>query len=262
MKKIEKDRLIAYKFEHPEFSKFEHGIFSRSGGISTGIYQSLNVGSTVGDDQHHVDENKKKVLNFLNRNIDSIYDVWQVHGTEVICTENPRAANVPHLKADAIFTNNPQVTLMMRFADCVPILLCDPVKEVVGIIHAGWIGTINNIVKSAIEKIREYYGCNPSDLVAGVGPSIGPDHYAVGDEVVNETKRVFGDKYLEFLELRNGKHFFDLWKTNEYFLREQGIKKIEISNICTACNLQDWYSHRQEKGRTGRFGAVICIKKE
>ena len=262
MIRIEKNGLVVYKFEHSGFSEFEHGIFSRKGGTSSGIYSSLNLGSTVGDDQERVNENKKRVLAFFGKQTDSIYDVWQVHGNDVVCTDKPRGTNEAHTKADAIFSNNPQITILMRFADCVPILLCDPVKKVTGIIHAGWKGTINNIVKSAIKKIREEYGCNAHDLIAGIGPSIGPDHYIVGIDVVNEAKRVFGKEYQNFFRVDKSKYFFDLWKTNEFFLKEQGIKEIETSSICTACNLTDWYSHRMENGRTGRFGAVISVKKD
>jgi len=262
MIRIERNGLVVYQFEHSGFSEFEHGIFSRRGGTSSGIYSSLNLGSTVGDNLDRVNENKKRVLGFFEKQTDSIYDVWQVHGNDVVCTDKPRATNEAHIKADAIFSNNPQITVLMRFADCVPILLCDPVKKVAGIIHAGWKGTINNIVKSSIKKIHEQYDCNVHDLVAGIGPSIGPDHYIVGIDVVNEAKKKFGEKFQDFFRVENGKYFFDLWKTNEFLLREQGIREIETSRICTACNLTDWYSHRLENGQTGRFGAVICVRKE
>lgn len=259
MKRIKKNGIEILQFEQPGFIGCQHAIFTRKGGVSVGQYTSLNQGGTVGDKNENVVENRKRAFDFCKRSIESIFDVWQVHSTTVICTDRPRASDEPHLKADAIFTDNPKITLFMRFADCVPILLFDPVKRVVGIIHAGWKGTVDNIVGNAIDTIQKKYQVNPDNLIAGIGPAIGPDHYIVGDEVREQAEVTFRNNGDQFLIQKDKHTYFDLWAANKFLLHEKGIKSIESAEICTACHLDDWYSHRAEKGATGRFGALIAI---
>ena len=259
MKRIAKDGLEVLQFEHPGFSKCIHGFFTRKGGVSTEPWASLNQGGTVGDERINTIENRKRAFDFFNRKVESIYDVWQVHGNTVICADTPRKLDEPHLKADAILTNKPELTLFMRFADCVPILLFDPVKNVIGGVHAGWKGTVNNIVGETVKTLENKYGVNPADLIAGIGPSIGPDHYIVGEEVYAMAATTFGHDLDQVIEISAGLMHFNLWRANEYLLEKQGIKAIECAKICTACNLEDWYSHRAENGATGRFGALIAL---
>jgi len=177
----------------------------------------------------------------------------------VICTDAPRPQQVTHKKADAILTDNPEVTLFMRFADCVPILFFDPVKKVVGLAHAGWRGTVNQIATATVEKMVSVYGCCSEDIEAGIGPSIGPEHYEVGPEVVQQVRENFGPQAAFLLKSRNGSTYFDLWEANRFLLKKAGLMKIEISGLCTACHPQDWFSHRGEQGKTGRFGALIAL---
>jgi YfiH family protein len=148
----------------------------------------------------------------------------------------------------------------MRFADCVPILLFDPRTRTIGIIHAGWQGTVKQIVRVAIETIQEHYQVNPADLVAGIGPSIGKCHYQVGDEVVDAVKTSFGAQANNLLETRDDKSYFDLWEANRTLLVNAGVRKIQVAEICTACNTQEFFSHRAEKGSTGRFAAALYLK--
>ncbi len=188
-----------------------------------------------------------------------MYDVYQVHSTEIVCTDKPLAVGEPHLKADAIITNIPNICLMMRFADCVPILLFDPEKRVVGIAHAGWIGTVNKIAGKTVTKMVQNFGTNPTDVLAAIGPSIGPDHYQVGEDVINKVDNSFGNSSEKLFVHKDGKSYFDLWKANQIVLTEVGVNKIEVAGICTQCNLNDWYSHRGEHGKTGRFGVVLGL---
>jgi polyphenol oxidase len=260
MNRVAKNGLEVFQFEEKEFENCIHGISTRHGGVSQPPWVSLNQGGTVGDSHENVVENRKRVFSFFERDVESIFDVWQVHSTTTICTSQSRGLYEAHSKADAIFTNNPNITLFMRFADCVPILIFDPIKYVVGIIHAGWKGTVNNIVSESIKTIKEKYSVTPSNLIAGIGPSIGPDHYIVGEEVIAQVRSTFGDYANNLLEKKDGKTFLNLWKANEYLLRQQGVESIESAEICTACHIEDWYSHRAEKGATGRFGALIALK--
>jgi polyphenol oxidase len=236
-----------------------HGVFTRRGGVSPAPWDSLNLGGLNGDHKSNVIENRKRVFDAIGLPVESIYDAWQVHGTDVICTDRPRPLDTPHLRADAIITNNPGVTLFMRFGDCVPIFLYDPVHHVISMVHAGWIGTVQKLVKKSVEVMREKYKSIPEDIQAVIGPSIGPDHYQIGADVEKKVKESFGVESAALLPLKDYQIFFDLWKANSYSLREAGVKNIHISGICTACHLKDWYSHRGEHGNTGRFGALIAL---
>ncbi|MCX6054577.1 MAG: peptidoglycan editing factor PgeF [Chloroflexi bacterium] len=260
MDKVESNGIVIYQFESLIFKDFPHGFFTRNGGVSGTPWNSLNIGGTVGDDPLNVIENRARIFKSIDRKITSIFDVWQVHGTTTICTNRPRPLDAQHQKADAIFTNNPDVTLFMRFADCVPIFIIEPEKKIVGIIHAGWKGTVDNIVRNAIQSIKRVYDIKTDQLIAGIGPSIGPDHYEIGNEIQEYVKVAFGAYSKEIIKNIDGKIFLDLWSSNEFLLREQGIQNIEKAKICTACNTDTWYSHRAEKGKTGRFGAFIAIK--
>ena len=246
-----------------QFEQLGHGLmhafFTRKGGVSPDPWAALNLGSTVGDALERVQENRNLALATLERNPASVYDVWQVHGVEVVIAEAPRSPESPHLQADAILTNQPGLTLMMRFADCVPILLHDPVHKVVGIIHAGWMGTVRRTVRFAVEAMQERYGSNPADIKAGIGPSIGPDHYVVGPDVVSLVEQTFKSEAAGLLSVSPGETKFDLWAANCLLLEQAGVRHVEVAGLCTACHTEDWYSHRAEKGRTGRFGAMIAL---
>jgi polyphenol oxidase len=251
--------ICYYSFHNLDDYGVINAVFTRKGGISPPPWDSLNVGGLRGDDPERVYANRKIAFNALRRPPESVYDVWQVHGNNVICTKSPRPYGKPHKRADAIFTDNPEVTLFMRFADCVPVLLYDPIKHVIGLVHAGWKGTVNKIVIEAMRVICDHYGSNPKNLKAAIGPSICQDHYSVGKEVVCKVKSAFGDDTDQLVSENNGSYHFDLWNSNRLLLELTGIEDINVSNICTACNLDDWYSHRGEAGRTGRFGVLMAL---
>jgi polyphenol oxidase len=235
-------------------------IFSRKGGISPFPWESLNVGGTVGDSPERVLENRNRAFSAVGRNIDSMFDVWQVHSNEVVRADHPRSPEMDYQKADIILTDKEPVTLFMRFADCVPILLFDPIHKVIGLVHAGWIGTVNQIGKVAVQAMHALYGTDPGCLLAGIGPSICVDHYPVGGEVTAKVESSFNKDSKELLRTINDQVHFDLWTSNKLVLEQAGIKNIELASICTVCQPDDWYSHRGEKGKTGRFGVLFSLK--
>ena len=232
----------------------------RHGGFSPVPWHSLNFGASVGDVIQRVSRNREIALDCINVKPESVYDVNQIHSMEVVCTDRPLNASETHLKADAIITNHPDVTLMMRFADCVPILLFDPVIRTIAIVHAGWIGTVGKILQKTILVLVNIYKSNPSDIIAAIGPSIGPDHYSVGWDVIKQVYTSFTTKSDQVIRKENECYYFDLWKANQIILSEMGVTKIELVGICTSCNLNDWYSHRGENGMTGRFGVIIGLR--
>ncbi len=247
-----------------QFGLFDHGpvhaIFTRRGGLSPDPWAALNLGGTVGDDPERVRENCRRALRALDRGLDSVYDVWQVHGVEVAIAESPRPPETPHLEADAILTDRPAVTLMMRFADCVPVFLHDPVRKVVGIAHAGWMGTVRGTLRAAVEAMQTRFGSRLADIQAAIGPSIGPDHYQIGPDVATQVRQAFGAETPKLLAARAGAVYFDLWAANRLTLEQAGVRQIEVAELCTACHTDDWFSHRAERGRTGRFGAIIALR--
>jgi YfiH family protein len=249
--------------EYYSFSSFPEGVtqavFTRKGGTSQAPWDSLNMGSTVGDDLTCVRENKRRALSVLNRPFDSVYDVWQVHGDAVLVTDEPRPHDVPHPPADGIITQNPEVTLMMRFADCVPMFLYDPTLKVIGLVHAGWQGTVNKVVGNAIQTLIHQFKCNPVNIYAGMGPSICCQHYPVGQNVVDEARKVFSNTFDQVVKPLSEQMHFDLWAANAITIREYGVTNLEISEICTICDEGRWFSHRRDHAKTGRFGAAIAL---
>lgn len=240
--------------------KLVQAVFSRHGGVSPAPWASLNLGSTVGDDPERVRENRRRVFEAMGRDPGSLFDVWQVHGVEVVIADKPHPSQTAHAKADVILTDQPGVTLLMRFADCVPILLYDPIRRAVGIAHAGWMGTVSGTARAAVQAMQAHYGCRAENILAGIGPSIGPDHYEVGPDVAGQVRRAFGADASGLLEEKHGRIHFDLWAANRLLLERCGVSQIELAGVCTACATGDWFSHRAEKGCTGRFAAMIGLK--
>jgi YfiH family protein len=236
-----------------------HAIFTRQGGFSPDPWAELNMGGTVGDDPERVSKNRHLALDVLGCDPETIYDVWQVHGVNIVVADSPRPREIPHIQADGILTHTPGVTILMRFADCVPVFVHDPIHKVVGIAHAGWIGTVNCIARRIVEAMQTRFGSNPSDILAAIGPSIGPDHYEVGPDVVAQVMQNFGNKASSLFHHSAGKIHLNLWAANYLTLEQTGVKLIELAGLCTACHTDDWYSYRAEHGRTGRFGAIIKL---
>jgi YfiH family protein len=256
---VESNGLKYYQFESLKDFPLVKAVFTRHGGVSPEPHDSLNLGGNIGDTDDHIIENKRRIFASLAIPFESQFDVWQVHGTNVIIPNGPRKPLQPYEQADAILTDSSDLTLVMRFADCVPILLYEPQKHIAGIVHAGWQGTVKNTVGAAIKKMVASYGVKENNILAAIGPSIGPDHYSVRNDVVEPIKKRFGSKWQEMIQFKEDQAFLNLWKANEINLQESGINQIEISEICTACHTNDWYSHRAEYGNTGRFGALIKL---
>lgn len=254
----EKNGLRYFSFEN--FPKtITQAIFTRRGGVSPEPWTSLNVGGSVGDERARVAENRVRSFQVMGRNPASIHDVWLVHGTDVVYADAPRPLEQPSAKADILLTNKLDVSLFMRFGDCTPIFFYDPVKQVIGMAHAGWMGTVRNVAGAAITAMQQRYDSNPADILAAIGPAIGPDHYEVGLNVITEVRSAFGEDAERVLVPINSGTHFDLWTANQIQLENAGVKKVELSGICTACHLDDWFSHRAEKGKTGRFGALMAL---
>jgi YfiH family protein len=257
---VESQGLRYFTFSSFPQEKLVQAVFTRIGGVSLEPWDSLNVGGTVGDERARVVENRLRSFHAVDRDPHSMFDVWQVHSADVVIANSPHNFSPPEYKADAIITDKPDVTLFMRFADCTPILFFDPVNNAVGIAHAGWMGTVKQVASATVDAMVAAYGTRPSNLIAGIGPSIGADHYQIGPDVTARVSEAFHEDANSLLVRREDGVYFDLWEANKLSLAKAGVKQIEISGICTACHPEDWYSHRAQKGKTGRFGAIIGLR--
>lgn len=228
-----------------------HGISTRAGGISEGRCESLNVSYSVGDATENVDENLRRIAEAVGATRENLFAAYQVHGRTVTVVESD---SEPRPKCDVLVTSSPSKTLMLRYADCTPVLLADTRRSAVGVVHAGWRGSAVRAASAAVEAMAEAFGSRPGDLVAGIGPAIGPCCYVVGDDVV----KAFADRSALFHECR-----LDLWEANRQALMAAGVpdENIEVAGICTQCNADDYFSHRANGGQpAGRFAGVIRLE--
>ncbi len=252
--------LVFYQFESLSASSdLIHGIFARLGGVSRPPFAALNLGRGVGDAPAAVEENYLRIARTLGVRPTSFVTGYQVHSDHVVVVTDDMAGQL--LPAtDALVTQVTQVTLTLRFADCVPILLFDPVQRAIGVVHAGWKGTLNRIAGKTVRAMETAFGSRPADVLAGIGPSIGPCCYEVGRDVVEQVEAVFGDTRGLLQAKPNARTHLDLWAANRRVLADEGVRAIEVGGLCTSCHKDEFFSHRGEAGITGRFGAFVALR--
>jgi YfiH family protein len=252
--------LRYYSFDSLAAQPLTHAIFTRRGGVSLGDYAELNVGGTVGDEPQHVKENLLRVFAAVERPRESIFDSWLIHGTHALVAKAARPAEWARPpQADIVMTDRTEVTLFMRYADCTPIVLYDPVKKAVALAHAGWRGAVQRVAAVAVERMSAEYGSQAGDVLACIGPAISAAKYEVGQDVVEQVQATFGDKAESLLPKRDGHVHFDLVAANRLTLQEAGVRDIESADLCTASDTENWFSHRASGGHTGRFGTLIAL---
>ena len=251
---------------YPAFEKLEgiiHGFSTRLGGVSRGIYSSMNLSFTRGDEEEAVKENYRRIAQAIGFRTEDIVTSDQTHTANVRkVTEADRGKGITvprdYQDVDGMVTNVPGLILATFYADCVPLYFADPVKRVIGLSHSGWRGTVAKIGKVTVEKMKEEYGCHPEDILAAIGPSICQDCYEVSEDVILEFQKAFEEKYWEklFYKKKNGKYQLDLWEANHIIFLKAGIKEEHISmpGICTCCNPEFLFSHRASHGRRGNLG--------
>ncbi|MGC9349252.1 MAG: peptidoglycan editing factor PgeF [Anaerolineae bacterium] len=245
-----------YRFAQPD-SGFRHALITRLGGVSSSPYSSLNLGGTVGDDAKDVRENHRRAFAALDISETQVISPHQVHGAKV-AEVGVRDAGKVIPDTDALITREQGVALLLRFADCVPVLFYDPVHRVAGLAHAGWRGVAAGVAPITVQAMMRRYGARPEDVWAGVGPSIGQHHYRVGVEVVDAVCATLPAEASVALK-KDGSWYLDLPGAVFAQLRAVGVRQVELSDICTACRTDEWYSHRAESGTTGRFGVLAML---
>lgn len=234
-----------------------HAIFTRRGGVSQPPLDSLNIGNCVGDSETAVRENHARIYTTLGLRPEDVVTAQQVHGARVaVVTRADGGRVIP--ATDGLVSDTPGIALLLRFADCVPILLFDPVRRAVGLVHSGWRGTIEGIVTKAVHVMEQAFGTNPADLQVALGPAIGPCCYEVGEDVAGAVRRSLrGEALLH--SSASGRWYFDLPEANRQQLLAVGVRHVEQANMCTVCHRHEFFSHRGDGVRTGRFGALIGL---
>lgn len=257
MRKIIQGRLSVFKFEgFKKYKNIGHFITTKEGWVSG------DKPRFTGDDEKEYTAFRKELAVSGEWKPDQFVFPRQTHSDHVVVVRE-----VDHLPAipdtDALVTNQPGIFICVQTADCVPVLLFDPEKKVVAAIHAGWKGTIAKIAGKTVEKMVEEFGCDPADIVAGIGPSIHIHNYEVGPEVVAAVESQFSSP-AELLKpsLNNGHAYFDLWEANRAILAESGVleENIEVMGLCSYEHADLFYSARREGTQTGRMVTGIMLK--
>jgi len=237
-----------------------HAITTRQGGHSQGHCASLNLGHTVGDDPTDVECNHALVFSTLGFAADRVITAHQVAGQNVAIVDHRQAGSVLP-RTDGLICATPGLLLLLRYADCVPIMLWDPARRAIGVVHAGWRGTVQGIAAHAAKSMVEAFNCRPTDLRAVIGPAIGPCCFEVGPEVPRALQMAFGTAAEAWTGPGPGdRAFVDLWQANAWQMRQAGVGRVHIDNTCTRCHRDRFFSHRGDRGHTGRFAALIGLR--
>ena len=252
----------------PSFARLgiKHGVSTRLGGVSGTPFASLNLGLHTGDKAEDVVVNRQRFCEAVDVDCTKVVTAEQVHGEDIrIVGLNEAGRGMTSYEqalpgTDGLITNCKGLPLLLLFADCVPVLIADPVRGVVGISHAGWKGTMAKIAAKTVTAMQANFGTNPSDCVVAIGPSIGSCCYQVDETVVNKLQSGFRE-WQRFVTSQQDKWLLDLWEVNRQQLLDIGVRQeqISISGVCTACNTDVFFSYRQEGGQTGRIGAIITL---
>lgn len=299
-------RYMQFDIYRP-FSELVHGIFTRHGGYSRAPFESLNISFTSPEECYEdVVRNRYLTLQSLDIAHYRCATMWIIHSARVLTLDGqewpdwradwspafceldelgyPMGTRLhwtfePHIKADAIITRQRGVALPMSAADCAVLFFYDPVVQAIGIAHAGWRGTARGVAAVTIAALHEQFGCEPADILAGIGPSIGPCCYEVSEDVrqlflgqqqfealpTEERYRalVAEAAVFEIVTLPEKESLrLNMWETLRSQLLLAGLlpEHIELPGICTSCATDRFFSYRAEQGRTGRFPAILALR--
>jgi YfiH family protein len=242
----------------PEDGVQSHAVFTRHGGVSPAPFNSLNLSVSVADSRDNVYANRARAYGLYGRDTESVVHAHLVHGADVArVTRTDDGTWRSHF--DGLITDEPSCALTMNYADCTPIFVYDPVRRPIGLGHAGWQGAVKDLPGALVRAMQDAFGSRPADLLAAVGPSIGPCCYEVGEPVVGQVKAQFADAHSLLHDNGGPRPQFDLPGANRQRLLDAGVREIQMSGVCTACRTDLFFSHRAEKGATGRFGVMLML---
>ena len=258
-------RIVPLRFFNHlnQYGNILHFVSSREGGVSPGIYHSLNLSYTAGDDTDNVTENRKRLAEELDITPAHLIFPGQSHSANIRVIKDFEEVNERITETDALITEIHEVCISVLVADCVPLLFYDPDNQVVAAAHAGWRGTVQSIAVKVVEEMKRTFGSDPSAILAGIGPSIGPDSYEVGENVVQEvTRNIHLDEKKVLLYPTGGKAHLDLWAANRMQLEYAGLDPLHIeeARIDTYQAHERFFSARRLGNPCGRFAAGIMIR--
>ena len=237
-----------------------HCFTTRHGGVSTGSQSSLNLAIGRGDSMENVEKNLHILGDALGFDPGKMVMTMQIHSDIVRAVTDADCSGLCHRnypQCDGLVTNTPGVALMIFTADCTPLLFHDPVTGAVGAAHAGWRGTAQAIGARVVEAMAEHFGSKPENIRAAIGPNVGMCHFETDADVPNAMLEAFGEEANAYIEKKGEKYYLDLKSINALVLRRAGVRHIEISDACTMCQPDRFWSHRVTKGDRGSQGAII-----
>ncbi len=255
-----------------EIDFITHGFSTRLGGVSSGIYKSMNLTFNLSDNPCHVKRNFELIGEALKIKPEHMVYSKQTHTTNVLKVDKYhlgmgiiRERTFDNI--DGLVTDTPGVCLVTSFADCIPVVIVDKKKHCIASVHSGWKGTVGNISKNAIELMKQEFNSDVKDMIALIGPGICPCCYEVGSDVAEQFIRRYTSKEQQQIMLKGafpGKYQLDLTSANRYNLIHAGIDhaNIFVSDICTCCNSNILFSHRATQGKRGILCMFVCIKEQ
>ena len=241
-----------------------HCFTTRLGGVSEGYLSSLNIGLHRGDDPKNVEENYRILTDALGCSLSDLVLTNQIHTDIVRVVRREEAGksldNRDWPQCDALITGDPGVALVVFAADCTPILLHDPVTGAVGAAHAGWKGTALGIAAKTVEAMVREYGCKAENIHAAIGPNISFCCFETDRDVPDAMVEALGEEANAFIRPKGNKYYVNLKEINALWLRRAGVEHIEVSDACTVCQCERFWSHRVTRGQRGSQGAIIVCK--
>lgn len=257
--RLQQNALPYFQFETFPNGMIQHAVFTRQGGMGQSPFATLNLSVSVPDEKATVYANRRRAYGLFGRDTDTVVHAHLVHGdTVAVVTQANNGTWISHV--DGLVTNEPGCALTMNYADCTPIFLIDPVNQAIGLGHAGWQGTIKDLPGAMVRQMNAAFGSEPTQLLAGIGPCIGVCCYEVGEPVISQVQARFGEEERLLVAQEGGtRPHLDLVRANQLNLERAGVRHIESSGLCTACRTDLFFSHRAEKGRTGRFGTIFIL---
>lgn len=275
--KVDGSDLLLLKYPLlEELGIVKHCFTTRIGGVSEGIFGTMNLSFTRGDDKSAVEENYRRLAEAMEVDYENFVFTDQTHTVNVRKVSMADAGKGlvrerDYQDVDGLITNEPGLVLSTFFADCVPLYFVDPVHWAIGMSHSGWRGTVARMGRVTLEAMQREYGTKPEDVICAIGPSICQDCYEVSWDVAEEFAKQFSGHEQEILmespkneaiqEQADKKYQLNLWRANEIVLLEAGVKKehIAVTDICTCCNPDVLFSHRASHGKRGNLGGFLCL---
>ncbi len=260
---IHANSVVTYTFDTLAGHPVRAHVSTRHGGVSPEPWRSLNFSVLRGDTPERVCENWQRLAGALGQDPATFVHCRQVHGTGIAKVDGTNAGQVMD-GSDGLITDTPGLPLSLVFADCVPLLIYDPAHHVLGICHAGWRGTVNGAASATLWAMQAAYDTEPALVRVCIGPSIGPQSYEVGPEVVALATLHLPNAQatLDYTNGTDANPFFDLWQANVQWFVAAGVppQHIEVAGIDTARNTAEFFSHRAERGRCGLFSMVAWLE--